>query len=79
MVMQSEKDNRLKFNQHIKSDKMTYIFYADLKSLVKKQMYIRIILKIIQHQKQINMFFADNKCQLYGHFIIHRTAKFIFR
>ena len=36
MVMQSEKDNRLKFNQHIKSDKMTYILYADLKSLVKK-------------------------------------------
>ena len=31
-----EKNKILKFNQHIKSDKMLYIIYADLESLIKK-------------------------------------------
>ena len=34
--MPSEKDNILKFNQYMKSDKMLYIIYADLESLIKK-------------------------------------------
>ena len=34
--MPSEKDNILEFNQYIKSDKMAYIFYADIESLFKK-------------------------------------------
>ena len=32
--MPSEKDN--KFNQHMKSDKMPYIIYADIESLIRK-------------------------------------------
>ena len=36
IVMSSEKDNLLKFNQHINSDKMPNITYADLESLIKK-------------------------------------------
>ena len=35
--MPSEKDNILKFNQHMKFDKMPYVIYADLESLTKKK------------------------------------------
>ena len=34
--MRSEKDNILEFNQYLKSDKMPYIIYADIESLIKK-------------------------------------------
>ena len=34
--MPSEKDNILKFNQYMKSDKMLYIIYADIERLIKK-------------------------------------------
>ena len=37
-LMQSEDDNILEFNQYIKSDKMPYIIYADIESLIKKSM-----------------------------------------
>ena len=33
--MPSEKDNILEFNQYIMSDKMPYIVYADIESLIK--------------------------------------------
>ena len=36
IVMPSEKDKILEFNQHIKSDKMSCIIYADIESLIKK-------------------------------------------
>ena len=32
--MPSEKDNMLEFNQYVKSDKMPYIIYADIESLI---------------------------------------------
>ena len=35
-VMPSEKDKILKFNQYIESDKIPYIIYADIESLIKK-------------------------------------------
>ena len=35
-LMLSEKDNILGFNQYMKSGKMPYIIYADVKSLIKK-------------------------------------------
>ena len=34
--MPSEKNNILEFNQYMKSDKMPYIIYADIESLIKK-------------------------------------------
>ena len=34
--MPTEKDNILKLNQYMKSDKMIYIIYADIESLIKK-------------------------------------------
>ena len=36
IVMPSKKDNILKFNQCMKSDKMLFIIYADIESLIKK-------------------------------------------
>ena len=36
VVMPSEKEIILEFNQYMKSDKMSYIIYADIESLTKK-------------------------------------------
>ena len=36
IAMPSEKDRILEFNQYMKSDKMPYIIYADLESLIRK-------------------------------------------
>ena len=36
ILMSSEKDNILEFNRYMNSDKMPYIIYADLKSLIEK-------------------------------------------
>ena len=34
--MPSENDNILEFKQHMKSDKMPYIIYADIEPLIRK-------------------------------------------
>ena len=34
IVLPSEKDNTLEFNQYMRSDKMSYIIYADIESLI---------------------------------------------
>ena len=57
--MPSEKDNILEFNQYMKSDKMSYIIYADTESLIKKQMEVQIIQKILQQQKLESIFLVD--------------------
>ena len=45
--MTSEKNNILGFNQYTKSDKMPYIVYADIESLIKKkEMDVQTIRKI---------------------------------
>ena len=36
IVMSSEKDNILEFNQCMKSDKISFIIYADIESLIRK-------------------------------------------
>ena len=51
IVMPSEKDNILEFNQYIKSDKMPYIIYADIESFIqkkKKNRHMQIIQKMFQ-------------------------------
>ena len=40
-----QKDNTLKFNQYMKLDKIACIIYADLESLIKKQIIVNIIQK----------------------------------
>ena len=39
--MPSEKDNILEFKQYMTSDKMLYIIYADIESLIKKKKKIK--------------------------------------
>ena len=51
ILMPSEKGKILEFNQYMKSDKMPYIIYADIESLIKKSMDVQIIQKILQQQK----------------------------
>ena len=63
-------DNTLQFNQYKKPDKIQYITYADLESLIKKQMDMLTTQKKLQQQKQGKMFLADIQRQLYGHSII---------
>ena len=41
--MPSRKNKKLKFNQYMKPDKAPYIIYADLESLIKKQMDVPTI------------------------------------
>ena len=36
IVMSLQKDNTFQFSQYMKSDKMSYIIYAELESLIKK-------------------------------------------
>ena len=57
--MSSEKDNILQFNQYMKSDKISYIIYADTESLIKKQIDVQIIQKILQQQKLESIFLVD--------------------
>ena len=57
--MPSENDNILEFNQYMKLDKMPYIIYVDMESLIKNKMDVKIIQKILQQQKQVSIFLAD--------------------
>ena len=58
--MPSENDNILEFNQYMKLDKMPYIIYVDMESLIKKKkMDVKIIQKILQQQKQVSIFLAN--------------------
>ena len=44
--MSSEKDNILQFKQYMKSDKMSYIIYADI-MLIKRKTDMQIIHKVL--------------------------------
>ena len=58
IVMPSERDNILEFNQYMKSGKMSYTVYADIESLIKK-MDVQTIQKILQLQKSVSIFLVD--------------------
>ena len=67
IVMPSKKNYILEFNQYMKSDKMSYVIYADIQSLfmltlnlyLKKQMDVQVIQKNLQQQNLVNIFQAD--------------------
>ena len=78
--MSSEKDNILQFEQYMKSDKMSYVIYADI-MLIKRKMDAQIIHKVLHQKKQtnkqtikkpkqVNIFLLDIQCQQFGHLII---------
>ena len=41
IAIASEKDYILELNQYVKSDKMPYMIYADMESLIKKNRWMR--------------------------------------
>ena len=49
--MPSEKEKILEFKHCMKSDKMPHIIYGDIESLIKKEMYVKIIWKVLQQQR----------------------------
>ena len=49
--MPSEKDKILEFKLSMKSDKMSYVIYTDLESLIRKIDGCKKIQKILQEQK----------------------------
>ena len=69
IVMPSEKNSILEFNQYMKSDKVPYSIYADMESLIKK-MDVKIIQKILQQLKLVTIFLVDIQRQQFGHLII---------
>ena len=75
--MPSERDNILEFNQYIRSDKIIQIIYAEIESLIKKQMDLHIIEKILQQQKLESTFLVDIQSQQFGHFI-PQTANILY-
>ena len=62
IVMSSKTDKILEFNQYIKSDKMPYMIYDDIESLIEK-MDLQIIQKILPQQKLESIFLLDIQCQ----------------
>ena len=51
IAMPSEKDKILEFKLSMKSDKMSYVIYTDLESLIRKIDGCKKIQKILQEQK----------------------------
>ena len=58
----------------MKPDKMPYIIYADLESLIKKTDGCATLHKNLQQQNQVNVFLADIQCQKFGHLITQKTS-----
>ena len=73
-VMPTEKNKILKFNEYMESDKMPYIIQAALESLIKKQMDMKIIPKVLQQQKQVSIFLVNFQSQQFGDLIIKKTS-----
>ena len=60
MALSALKNNILKFNQYMKSDKSPWIIFADLNNNLKKFSTA----KIGEH------IFGDIQCKIYGHLIL---------
>ena len=66
--MPSEKDNILEFNENMKSDKMSYIIYAEIESLIKKIDVCTNNPKNLSTKKQVSIFFVDIQFSQFGYF-----------
>ena len=80
IVMLPEKNKAMQFNQYMKSDNVSWIIYADLENLIKKNMDVQTTSKNLQQQKQVIILLADIQVQLYGYglwFLIIRKQAYI--
>ena len=58
IVMPTEKKKILEFNQYMKSEKVPYIIYADIESLIIK-MDLQVIQRNLQQWKYTSIFLVD--------------------
>ena len=77
--MSSEKDNILEFNQYMKSDKMSYIIFTDIETLIKKIDGCANSPENSSATKigSLSIFIADVQCQLDELLIFRKQAYFI--
>ena len=75
--MSFEKDIILKFNQYLKSVKMPYIIYADIKPLIKKNGSANNP-ENSSAQKEVSIFFVDIQFQQFWHMIIWKTTILLY-
>ena len=66
-VSPTQKNNVSEFNQYMKSDKMQYIIYADIESLIQKWITIKTI---FNNKNGKNIFLVPIQYQLFGDLII---------
>ena len=58
----------------MKSDKMPYIIYTDIESLIKKKKKdLPIVQKILQQQKLGSILLVDIQCQQFWYLITQKT------
>ena len=67
IIMSSEKDYILEFNQYMNSDKMPYIIYADIESLIKRIDGCANNPEDSSTTKMESIFLVDFQCRLHGH------------
>ena len=68
--MASEKDNVLEFNQYMMSDKMLFIVYTDIESLIKKLDGCENDPEKSSTANSGEHVLVDIQSQLYGHLVI---------
>ena len=71
--MPSEKDKIVEFKHYMKFDKMPYIIYGDIESLIKKIGGCENNPEKSQQQKQTSIFLVDIQCQQFGDLITQKT------
>ena len=76
IVIPTEKDNILDFNKYLKSDQIPYIIFADIESLIKKNIDVQTIKTFLNNKKQVSIFSVDIPCQLYRLFTMNKTSVF---
>ena len=66
-VLPTQKNNVSEFNQYMKSDKMQYIIYVDIESLIQKMDNHKTI---FNNKNGKNIFLVPSQYQLFGDLII---------
>ena len=69
IVIPTEKKKILEFNQYMKSDKVPYIIYANIESLIIK-MDVQVIQRNLQQWKYTSIFLVDIQFLQFGDVII---------
>ena len=68
--MSTEKGKILEFKQYMKSNKIPYVIYADIESLIRKIDGCVNNPKNLQQQNQVSIFLVDIQCEQFGYLII---------